>query len=168
MTAQELNPFDAAEEELAAFLDGELPPLQRQRMEQELANNPTLREKLHRTQQAWDALDLLPRSRANESFASTTVELTVNFATEPTQAHSLQSLVTPERLPWLRLVLAGIMALCWGVIVVRSSVNYRAKQAVKDFGVIEKYNELLDVPSIGFVKDLQKENLFKHSSHEQK
>ena len=158
MTADELNPFDAVEEELAAYLDGELEPAARQGVEQRLASDPALREKMRRTQSAWDALDLLPRSHADESFARSTVEMTVvDIARE---ARQTMPALRANWLPWLKLGGVAVLAGVLGFRLVKARQEQDLKTQLRDVLVAEKLELLQDTPSVDFLRELHKANLF--------
>src|SRR5436190_13553747 len=69
--------FDPIDEELVAYLDGEIDATGRLRVERRLAEDAAFRERLRRMQQTWEALDLLPRSSVGEEFTSSTMTLVV-------------------------------------------------------------------------------------------
>jgi anti-sigma factor RsiW len=53
-------------EELVAYLDGELPPDDCRRVERRLAEDDDYRQRLRDLDQAWEALDALPATRADD------------------------------------------------------------------------------------------------------
>src|SRR5262245_11827568 len=69
-------------DELVAYLDGELGPAEGRAIEQRLANDPECRQKLGDLDQAWEALNVLPTSTVDDSFAKTTIELACVAAQE--------------------------------------------------------------------------------------
>src|SRR5688572_4633345 len=70
----ELDPLD---EELVAYLDGEIDPTGRVRIERRLAEDDAFRRRLRRMQQTWEALDLLPQASVGDAFTSSTMTLVV-------------------------------------------------------------------------------------------
>jgi anti-sigma factor RsiW len=62
-------------ETLVAYLDGELSSGERQRVEQQLANDPAFRAELVRLEQVWGLLDELPRAAPGDTFTRSTVEM---------------------------------------------------------------------------------------------
>src|SRR3954463_9870047 len=66
---------DSLDEELVAYLDGELPPKDAQRLENALADNAPARERLSQLASSWDLLDQLPRATVDDLFTRTTVEM---------------------------------------------------------------------------------------------
>ena len=65
------------DEELVAYLDGELSRDNAARVEDALSENAEYRLRLKQLQQAWDLMDELPQSAMDESFTKSTVELVV-------------------------------------------------------------------------------------------
>ena len=66
---------DEVQEELTAYLDGELDPAGSRRVEERLKNDPAYREELQRLEQAWNMLDELDRVVVGEAFTRTTMEI---------------------------------------------------------------------------------------------
>ena len=59
---------------LTAYLDGELEPLERQGLEQRLADEPELRQRLVLLEETWHCLDLLERESADAEKIETTLK----------------------------------------------------------------------------------------------
>ena len=71
-----------SDDELIAYLDGELETDAARRIEQRLADDPDMRRRLNQHQQTWDFLDDLPRVHVDPRFTRTTVELVTVKAAE--------------------------------------------------------------------------------------
>ena len=71
-TADELP---SIEEQLVAYLDGELDDESSRSLEQRLATDSTLRLQLGRLERTWDLLDQLGRAEVGETFTRTTIEM---------------------------------------------------------------------------------------------
>ena len=63
------------DEELVAYLDGELDVSGATRIERRLADDPAYRARLAQLERAWDMLDSLHRVEAHDDFARSTVEV---------------------------------------------------------------------------------------------
>jgi anti-sigma factor RsiW len=63
------------DEQLVAYLDGELSPEECRAVEDRLAKDDTFRQQLHDLDTAWEALSSLPPATVDDSFARTTIEL---------------------------------------------------------------------------------------------
>ena len=62
-------------DELVAYLDGELPPEECRVVEERLATDEEYRQQLRDLDQAWEALNALPAATVDDGFARTTIEL---------------------------------------------------------------------------------------------
>ncbi|MFO0455321.1 MAG: anti-sigma factor family protein, partial [Planctomycetota bacterium] len=81
MTEVPFHPDDRREEtddELVAYLDGELTAEQSQKIELRLASDPGYRERLRELERTWDLLDELPTGEPTESFTRITIELVLS------------------------------------------------------------------------------------------
>src|SRR5947207_5869847 len=67
--------LDQLDEELVAYLDGELEPAAAQKLEEILAGNESTRKRLNQLANSWDLLDQLPRATVDDLFTRTTVEM---------------------------------------------------------------------------------------------
>jgi hypothetical protein len=67
-------PVDPLEEELVAYLDGELPEEEARLIEQRLANDPDLRRRALLLKKTYDLLDYLPQPVVSENFTTRTLE----------------------------------------------------------------------------------------------
>src|SRR5690606_6889323 len=98
-------PDPALQEELTAYLDGELTSDDRRRVEERLARDADYRTELQRMQRAWDLLDKLPRATVDDSFMRTTIEMVAIAAADEARTQALE---IPRR---RRLtILAGVAA----------------------------------------------------------
>ncbi|MFN0197313.1 MAG: anti-sigma factor family protein [Planctomycetaceae bacterium] len=70
---QQPQPAPDPQENLVAYLDGELTEPAIREVEQQLAKNPTLRRNADAYQKAWELLDELPLVQATEQFTTKTV-----------------------------------------------------------------------------------------------
>ena len=68
---------DAIDEELTAYLDGELPPSESNSLERRLVEDEFLRTRLAELRKAYDLLDELPDTPHNKSFTQTTIEMVI-------------------------------------------------------------------------------------------
>ena len=62
-------------EQLVAYLDGELDDESSRQIEERLTSDSTLREQLGQLERTWDALDELEQIEVDEEFAQTTIEM---------------------------------------------------------------------------------------------
>ncbi|MFM8260706.1 MAG: anti-sigma factor family protein [Pirellula sp.] len=68
---------DAIDEELTAYLDGELTPQESAALEQRLVEDEFLRTRLAELRKAYDLLDELPETPHSKNFTQTTIEMVI-------------------------------------------------------------------------------------------
>lgn len=68
---------DAIDEELTAYLDGELTSSESAALEQRLVSNESLRTRLAELRKAYDLLDELPETPHSKGFTQTTIEMVI-------------------------------------------------------------------------------------------
>lgn len=154
-----LPEIDPVEEELVAYLDEELAPDHRARVEHRLAEDARYREKLRHMQKSWDMLDLLARSEPDEGFTRTTVAMVALKAKEATdvQKESSQRFITLFRLAVAACTVAcGLIAYSIGSWVLSAP----DRQLLQDLPVIEHIGEYTHAESVDFVKSLEQHGLF--------
>src|SRR5438309_427663 len=103
-------------EELVAYLDGELPPEGCRCVEERLASDPEYRRQLHDLDQAWEVLNALPITRADDDFARTTMQLVTVAAEDELSEHQAEAATATRRHVW-GWALAGIAAAGVGFLV---------------------------------------------------
>ncbi len=79
-TSEQENLESAEGDDLVAYLDGELTTEENRRIEDRLAGDSDYREQLRELDQAWEALDTLPRPSVGENFTRTTIAMVVGEA----------------------------------------------------------------------------------------
>src|SRR5690349_18118484 len=92
--------LDQLDEELVAYLDGELEADATKRLENVLATDDRARRRLNQLAVSWDLLEQLPRATVDDNFTRTTVEM---LALEAEGAIAQAQAVAPsrKRLRWL-------------------------------------------------------------------
>jgi anti-sigma factor RsiW len=115
MNENENNVADlsAVDEELVAYLDGELDPSGAARVERRLADDAAYRSRLAQLQRAWDLLDTLQRSEANDDFARSTVEMIAVKAIDDAQTGQMRA-VRRRSFAWLSIAAAALAAATTG------------------------------------------------------
>ena len=154
--------------EMVAYLDGELDVEQVADVEKRLSEDHEYRLRLQQLQQAWDLLDELPRSRADDQFTRSTVEIVVVKAQD--EINQLGSLPAwRRRLP----LLVGLLLVA-GTALTGFLLSWRAATAdnrtfLEDLPVIEQVSDYRNAESLDFLRLLVKEGLFEtqHESESQ-
>ena len=147
------------DEEIVAYLDGELDRDAAIAIERRLADDPAYRARLTQLQQAWDLLDNLGRTEADDNFTHSTVAMITVKASEDSEGNEGRARLQ-KRLAWAGM---GGLALVAGVatfIAVDRKLNSENRALVRDLPVIQQIDQYSNVESVEFLKRLQKEGLF--------
>ena len=157
---------DSTEDDLVAYLDGELSIEASAQIEQRLASDPVLRERLVQLQRSWDLLGTIPSHRLDETFTQSTVELVA--------VRMGQELAREGRWSgWTRL---GVAVLAVAAVSISAGVAYRSsrhameapnRQLLNDLPVIERVDLYRNAQDLEFLVRLAEEGLFDGTIEEQ-
>jgi len=147
------------EEELVAYLDGELDDEASRRIDQLLAADPKVRAALQGLERSWQLLDALDRVEADEGFTRTTLEMVALAAEEDLQKQQA-AIPLRRRRRWLiggagllTAAAAGFLA----AALLRPNPN---QQLLRDLPVLENLDQYRQVDDIEFLWLLDKSGLF--------
>lgn len=107
---------DEVDEQLVAYLDGELPPEQRTELERSLGHDPQLRRRLRQLQGGWEMLDELPMATPSPQL----VESTIRMAAVSSRSLTAQA-GRPVGRRWPRL--SSLTSLLGGLVVIACLVG---------------------------------------------
>jgi len=147
------------EEELVAYLDGELPDADRARIEKRLASDTACQRKLAQLQKAWDLLDVLSKAEPGADFTRSTVEMVA--IQQEKDAEQLQVKVQRSTAAWL--IGGGLaigLSLAAGFWLARYQLDAPERQLLKDLPVIERVDQYRHAESVDFLERLRQEGLF--------
>lgn len=148
--------YDPDEEDLVAYLDGELTGTEMQRIEERLSADEEYRRQLQRLQRAWDLLDDLPRQEASESFSQSTVSMVaLQTSGEFTATKSRAGLWQ-----WLGAAAAIVLAGAAGYGATHLVYDSPNRELLADLPVIERLDVYQSAESLEFIRLLAKEGLF--------
>jgi anti-sigma factor RsiW len=147
------------DDELVAYLDGELDAEGAARVERRLADDPEFRARLSHLQKAWDMLDSLSRSEARDDFARSTVEMVAIRAKEDAQTGQMRA-IRRRSFGWVAVSAAVLLAAALGYAVATRQFNRPNRELISDLPVIERLDEYRSAESVEFVQKLQAEGLF--------
>jgi hypothetical protein len=150
------------DDELTAYLDGELDTASVRKVEERLGRDASYRNQLHKLQRAWDLLDRLPRAEVGEKFAKTTLEMVAVAAAEEADAvnRALPRLRQRQRLAG---VIAMIAALAVGYAIGRQAWPDPNAALLRDLPVIENIDLFYQVENVEFLRELDREHLFEEA-----
>jgi len=140
---------------LTAYLDGELSPQDRQHLEQRLANEPELRQRLTLLEETWHCLDLLEQECADAE----QIETTLKIAAISVSAHPLTTSKIGRFTRWSVALLAGL-----AVFLGTFQIGKQAPLDDPSFRLLierlEMYHAILDEGGIELVRLLAKDRVF--------
>jgi anti-sigma factor RsiW len=144
-------------ERLVAYLDGELAETEKEVLEQKLTEDLVLRRELESIDRAWQLLDELPRSRMDQSFTASTIEMIATKAAEDVVAG-----------PWgvlrrhkVRILgaAAAVAAVVIGYLTVWAVPNPN-ENLIRDYDLLRHYDEYFEVQDMEYLEMLVREGVF--------
>src|SRR5688572_6526605 len=150
------SPID---EEIVAYLDGELDSEAEARVVRRLAEDATYRSRLGQLQQAWDLLDNLRGTEADDEFTASTVAMVAVQAEQESKSQQVR-IVRQRSLAWLALVAVVLLSVASGYAVLYRRLTRDDRNLVRDLDVIERVDEYRSIDDVGFLKSLASDNLF--------
>ncbi len=145
-------------EVLVAYLDGELPPEECRRVEERLGADADYRQQLRELDRAWEALDALPATRADDDFARTTMELVTVAAEGELSQHTARAAATTRRRAW-KWAAAGVAAAIVGFIAAWSLLARGDRALIADLPVIWQIDHLSHIEDFNFLQRLSATSL---------
>lgn len=140
-------------EELAAYLDGELSPQTCRRIEERLATDSAYRRQLQELDQAWEALDKLPRTTARDEFVRTTMDM-VTLAAERDVAAETSSLPALRRRRILLLAAACAVTASLGFAAAHVLAPDPNEPLLADLPTIVQVDLLPQIDTVDFLQRL--------------
>jgi hypothetical protein len=151
--------LDFLDEELVAYLDGELDSQATKRLEDLLAADEPARKRLSQLANSWELLDQLPRATVDDLFTRTTVEM-VALAEEDEVAKHAAGEPARRRIRWLVGGAAALCAAAIGFVAMALAVPDQNDPLLADLPVIYNLELYEPVASIDFLRQLQAAGLF--------
>ena len=141
------------DEELVAYLDGELSPDEARRVEQRLARDENYRQQLRDLDQAWEALDALPAATVDDHFARTTIEM-VSVAAEQDASQRAAETAAVRRKTFWTWAASGVAATLAGFALARTLVPNENERLLADLPVIRQFDHLNQIEHLDFLRTL--------------
>jgi len=156
-----LSNIEAVDEQLTAYLDGELSPSEATELERSLVDDERLRLRLAELRKAYDLLDELPETPHNQRFTQSTLEMVIQDLTSGKPSSSKSSL-PGKRVKsswWSFPKLLLLLAFC-AILGAIAGVAYRfgkSSRDLRDIGLIASMPGLVDVNDLSMAIKLGKE-----------
>lgn len=147
------------DEELVAYLDGELSPEQATRIERRMAEDPKYRARLNQLERAWDLLDTLNRAEADDDFVHSTVEMVAVQAVEEGKTQKLRT-VRKRNYGWVAVAGLVLAATVGTYAAIKHRLERPNRELVRNLPLIERVDDYRNIDNLEFVKQLERENLF--------
>jgi hypothetical protein len=154
-----LSTTESLDEELIAYLDGELDDAHARDVERRLADDATYRARLTRLQQVWDILDTLGRTEADDNFTHSTMAM-VAVRTEGEVEAKVQAARRKQAWGWVAVAAAAALIMGTTYSLAGRLFNRENDALVRDLAVIERVDEYRNIDSIEFLQKLREAGLF--------
>ena len=145
------------DEELVAYLDGELDAEGARRIEALLASDQEVRRRLHSFERTWDLLDELDAAPAGEPFTQTTLEMVAIAARQ--EAEQDRADAPRRRRRWLLTVSVSFLAAAAAGFLA-FAMHDPDRELLRNLPLLENLDEYRQVGSIEFLHKLRDEKLF--------
>jgi hypothetical protein len=145
------------QEQLTAYLDGELDSTTSLEIERRLAAEPGVQQTLKQFQQTWDLLDQLPRAEIDARFTRSTVEM-IAVAAEADAGGERSP--AAGRWRFMRQAAGLLAAAAAGFLMVRLLWPEPNGPLLRDLPVLENLEAYRQTPDLEFLKQLNKSGLF--------
>ena len=149
----------AMDEEIVAYLDGELDSVAEAQIVRKLSEDAAYRARLSQLQHAWDLLDNLRGTEADDEFAASTVAMVAVHAEQESKSQQLR-VVRQRSLTWLAIAAVVLLSMSVGYYISHRRVTLGDRNLVRDLPVIEHVDEYRNIDNLDFLKALERENLF--------
>jgi hypothetical protein len=153
------HPAASFDEQLVAYLDGELDAENRRRVEEILTSDVQVRRRLQQMERTWNLLDHLDAVPPGSQFTQTTLEMVAVEANQDVQQNLAE--VPRRRRRWRLLAgLTLVVALAAGFFTVVRLAPDPNRQLLEDLPVLENLDEYRQVDDVEFLRLLRDAGLF--------
>ena len=160
-----LPDMEMVDEQLTAYLDGELSPVESAQLERSLVDDEKLRMRLTELRQAYDLLDEIPETPHNQRFTKSTLELVIKDLALPKTNASSDQIVssvksigkTSDLWKWSRSIALVSSLAAIGAVIALIVTFVNARRELKDLGLIAAVRGLEDVNELSIAVKLSKE-----------
>ena len=147
------------QDELNAYLDGELDADGVRRVEERLASDAAYRTELNQLERAWNMLDSLPRAAVGDDFTKTTIEMVALSASQEAEAIARE---LPRKQRRRRIVAGASMlaALVVGFVIGTQLWPNPNQQLLNDLPLLEHLDLYYQADDVEFLRLLDEKGLF--------
>ncbi len=148
------------QEDLVAYLDGELDEQTTQDIELTLANNSAARQEVEALTRTWELLDELPQLRASDAFTERTLS-TIKVADVSATIPEVSWTQRAHRGAVLAVWAAGLaMSAVLGFLLTNHWIPNRSEDLLRELPLIENLHVYTEIDDVPFLRELQKSELF--------
>ena len=156
-----LPDMESVDEQLTAYLDGELPPFEATALERSLVDDERLRLRLAELRHAYDLLDEIPETPHDQRFTKSTMELVIkDLSTTAPFAEGSDAIVTVKHRDWWAwpqiMVLIGLFTVL-GAVTAFAMSYVKAGLELRELGLIAGVRGLEDVHEVPIAVRLSQE-----------
>ncbi len=156
-----LPDMESVDEQLTAYLDGELPPLEATALERSLVDDEPLRLRLAELRHAYDLLDEIPETPHDQRFTKSTMELVINdLSTTAPFAEGSKAVVTAKPgdwWAWPRITVLISLFTVLGALTACAMSFVKAGLELRELGLIAAVRGLEDVHEVPIAVRLSQE-----------
>ncbi|MBM3965761.1 MAG: hypothetical protein FJ308_11960, partial [Planctomycetes bacterium] len=154
------NESELIDEELTAYLDGELPASNAADLERRLVDDLPLRNRLAALRKAYDLLDDLPETPHNRNFTQSTIEMVVADLKQSAEIAVTSSETVPSKSNWFewpRILVPILAMLAVGSAIGSIAAFLQVRADLSQLSLISNMPGLQDISEIGVATELAKE-----------
>lgn len=158
-SAEELDdeaPLDPIDEQLVAYLDGELESQERDELEKRLGSDGQLRLRLRTLQRGWEMLENLPQVAPSPNLLETTIRMAAMEATGPIADPNASSRSRFFKSRGFTLVAASVAALLVGVLGAKAWEQIRFRRQLQQLPVAMRVEGYLHGSDLAWMRELAK------------
>lgn len=156
------NPSDTPtpqDEQLVAYLDGELDAEGRERLESQLATDTKLRARLQSLERTWEMLDELDTAPVGEPFTHTTLEMVALAAGEEVERENSDA-PRKKRRWWIMSIILLTASVAAGFASVALFTPDPNTRLLEDLPLLERFDSYRYVESVEFLETLRDKGMF--------
>ena len=154
-----LSDSEYVDEQLSAYLDGELPDHEAADLEQRLQSDVSLQQRLEALKNNWTLLEQLSHKKASADFAASTVEM-VAIRSSSTPGDGANVFFWQKLPHWLLISIAALLSAVVGYLVTVTLVENRNSFLLENLGFLEYLPEYQLVEDVDFMDHLNQIEYF--------